>query len=233
MTIHHQSHQDRIDSGLGFEWDILPPWVTSLQDIKEDLTELRLRREGKWQTGLRNFRQLKRLWCYGVNQEFLDEIADLENLDTLCIEKLTAQDLSPLWKLARLRILVVRGSTSIENLNWVGGLQSLRGLSFESCKKLTDIGPLAQLPDLAAVGIEGGMWTPMRVETLAPLSKISSLEYLFMTNLRVNDGSLKPLHNLSRLKVMLCANFFSKEEFCEMAKARTEVRCNWLRTGAV
>lgn len=203
----------------------------SLHDIKEGQTELRLRRERKWQEGLRNFRQLKRLWCYGVNQEFLDEIADLENLETLCIEKLTALDLSPLWKLTRLRILVIRGSTSIENLNWIGGLKSLRGLSLESCKKLTDIGPLAQLPDLTAVGIEGGMWTPMRVKTLSPLSKLSSLEYLFMTNLRVNDGSLKPLHNLARLKVMQCANFFSKEEFCEMAKARPEVRCNSLRSG--
>lgn len=230
MTIHHQSHQDRIDSGLGFEWDILPPWVKSSQDIKVGQTELRLRREGKWHKGLQNFCQLKRLWSYGVNQDFLDEIVELENLETLYIEKLTARDLSPLCKLKKLRFLIICGATSIENLNWVEGLESLVGFSVENGKKITDIGPLARLPNLTAIGIEGGMWESMRVETLSPLSTISSLEYLFMTNLRVNDGSLKPLHGLSRLKAIQCANFFSKVEFDALSQARPDLRCEWFQS---
>jgi Leucine-rich repeat (LRR) protein len=230
MAIHHQSHQERIDSGLGFDWDLLPSWVTSSQNIKEDQTELRLRREQKSHKGLKHFQHLKRLWAYGVNQDFIDEIAELKNLETLYVEKLTAQDLSPLWKLKNLRFLIIRGATSIENLDWVEGLNSLTGLSVENCKKVTELQPLAQLSNLTAIGIEGGMWEPMRVQTLSPLSGINSLEYLFMTNLRVSDGSLKPLHSLSKLKEIQCANFFSKEEFCELSKARPDVQCDWFGT---
>ena len=76
------------------------------------------------------------------------------------------------------------------------------------------------------------MWTSMRVRSLEPLRDLERLEYLFLTNLRVHDGSLHPLHGLRRLRFLQCARYYAQGEFTELAASRPELRGNWLQWAA-
>ena len=71
------------------------------------------------------------------------------------------------------------------------------------------------------------MWKPMQVPSLSPLARLESLSHLFMTNLRVDDGSLQALKSLTHLRVLQCAKFFSAEEFSGLAAALPALRCDW------
>ena len=72
---------------------------------------------------------------------------------------------------------------------------------------------------MRALGVEGAMWTAMRVHSLEPLRGLERLEYLFLTNLRVRDGSLRPLHGLARLRFLQCARYYADGEFALLATA--------------
>ena len=232
MTVQHQSHQDHIDSGLGFEWDTLPEWLTSVDRCNEKDDLLRLRRERKSHKGVKHLKQLKRLWAYAVDQDFLDEICELENLELLSIDRVTAKDFSALGKLKNLKTLIVESASSIEHIEWVIGLDNLIGLGLENCKNLHDLQPLSHCTKLKSLGVEGGMWAPMKVKSLQPLSSLINLSYLFLTNLKVADGSLQPLANLKKLKTIQCADFFAKNEFATLSLALPGVRCQWFPTNA-
>ena len=67
----------------------------------------------------------------------------------------------------------------------------------------------------------------MRVSSLAPLAHLKRLGSLFLTNLRVADGSLEPLHDLPVLQVLQCADFFRPEEMKALAHAKPGLRCDW------
>jgi hypothetical protein len=113
-------------------------------------------------------------------------------------------------------------------LNWLPHTASLKALAMENMKRVTDLDPLASLKQLKALAVEGSLWTPMRVASLAPLCALERLEYLFLTNLRVVDKSLRPLHALTRLRALQCANFYPATEFAALANARPTLRCDWL-----
>ena len=219
--------QDRIDAGIGFQWDTLPPHRTALNDVPLDVQELRFRRERQSHRGLSRFRQLRRVWAYSVHQDFLDELAGLPDLELLYIEGLTATDLRPLAKLRRLRRLILIGGTKIENLDWTAELPPLDALAIENFKRLETLDPLGSLQSLSALAVEGSMWTAMRVASLAPVSAISNLRYLFLTNLRTSDQSLSPLHPLTNLRVLECGALFTDEEFMRLRAAIPGLRCQW------
>ena len=227
MTIHHQIHQDRIDSGLGFEWDTLPDWLTSIESHNQNDHSLRLRREKKSHKGVSSLKQLKKLWAFGVDQDYLNEISELENLELLFMDKVTAKDFSGLAKLKNLKFLIIQNAPVIESVDWVNNLKTLIGLAFENCKNLHDIQSLSECTNILSLGIEGGMWAPMKLNSFKPLSNLINLEYLFLTNLKVNDGSLQPLASLKKLKIIQCANFYAKNEFSSLALALPRTRCQW------
>jgi hypothetical protein len=228
MTVHHQSQKDRIDAGLGFEWDILPPVLDKLSQIPRNATEVRFRRNVKSHCGIAKFGSITKLWAHGVNQDFLLEISRLEKLELLHLENVTATELSPLKALTKLQNLSVVGATKVTGLNWLPTTPNLRFLAIENAKMVHDLSPLSELTQLEALGLEGSMWTAMRVSSLAPLSSLTNLRFLFMTNLKAADKSLRPLQELHNLRVMECGNFFGDEQFMFLASALPYLRCQWL-----
>ena len=219
--------QDRIEAGIGFDWDLLPPYQTSLFGLPEDAEELRFRRERKSHRGIRRFRSLRRLWLHSVNQEFLEEVSELPAVEMLLIDRLTATDLRPLRSLRRLRRLIIEGGTKINDLDWVAELPPVEALAIENFKRVSELEPLASLTGLSALGVEGSTWTMMRVASLAPLARLKRLRRLFLTSLRVTDRSLQPLYALTDLEVLQCAAAFSDDEFIRLRRALPRLRCDW------
>jgi hypothetical protein len=189
--------------------------------------KLKLIRKGESHRGIGDRIYIKELWAYAVNQDFLDEICRLTALEYLYLGTVSATDLSGLAKLRGLRVLDIEGATKVPNLEWARRLTRVRSLGLENLKRVRSLKPLASLTQLTALRIEGSMWTAMRVKSLAPLANLRRLEYLFMTNTRVQDGQLTPLHRLPRLNALQCANFFKREQFHNLAMALPNLRCSW------
>lgn len=168
------SHQIRIDAGISFHWNSLPPVHSSLADISHDAVSLRFRREDSSFRGISRFIRLRRLWADSVNQKFLDELATIPTLEWLFIDGTTAIDLTPLHQLRQLRRLVITGGTKIPNMIWLVGLPPLEALAVENFKLVRDLDPIATLANLRTLAIEGSMWTKMRVTSIAPLAASSS-----------------------------------------------------------
>jgi hypothetical protein len=142
------------------------------------------------------------------------------------VGSVTVTDLRPLAALPRLRRLVVKDAPRIEDLEWTRGLQ-VESLGLENFKRVTLLDPLAQLTGLRGLAVEGSMWTAMRVASLQPLAGLQALEGLFLTNLRVADRSLRPLHALPELRELQCARWYAEGEFAALAAARPDLRCCW------
>ncbi len=70
------------------------------------------------------------------------------------------------------------GATKVKDLSWLPTQRFVRSLAVENLKNVHDLAPLHQLTQLTALGVEGSMWTPMRVASLVPLSALCELEYL-------------------------------------------------------
>jgi hypothetical protein len=222
------ANQDRIDAGIGFDWKALPKYVTTLEGVPHDAEQLNFMREGKSQRGFARLQSLKRAWLHGVSPEFLDEIARVESLEVLQLARVTATDLTPLARLRNLKRLIVHDATKVESLRWVEGLPPLDALALENFKRVRDLEPLQARLELITLGVEGSMWTAMRVASLAPLSRLTKLRSLFTTNLRVADRSLQPLHSLAHLGLLRCAAFYPDEEFRSLRRALPHLRCEWI-----
>ena len=226
MTIGSADHAARIAAGVGFEWDLLPRAVRSVDEIAADALEVCFHRERNSQRGLHRHGAIRKLWADGVDDAFLDEIVRMPALETLSLGRVTATDLRPLAALPHLRRLVVTDASRIEDLEWTRGLQ-VESLALENLKQVALLDPLAQLTGLRGLAVEGSMWTAMRVASLQPLAALQALEGLFLTNLRVADRSLRPLHDLPRLRELQCARWYADGEFAALAAARPNLRCSW------
>ena len=227
MTVAHAAHAARIDGGVGFEWDRLPAAVTSVSGVDPEAADVVFRREGTSHVGLHRYTAIRRLWASQVDAAFLDEIAAMPALEMLSLQRVTAINLQPLARLLRLRRLIVRDATRVVDLEWTRAL-ALESLALENLKSVCSLEPLADQHGLRALAVEGAMWTAMRVHSLEPLRNLERLEYLFLTNLRVRDGSLHPLHGLTRLRFLQCARYYDDREFAALASARPELEGNWL-----
>ena len=109
-------------------------------------------------------------------------------------------------------------AAKIQSMDWVTGLSPLEALAIENFKRVLHLDPLESLTSLTALGIEGSIWTRMRVATLAPLSGLRGLLYLFLTNLTASDRSLHHLHSLTGLEVCRSALCFPTKSCCGFAK---------------
>ena len=230
MTVHHQAHQDRADVELSFDWDSLPPFVEHVSQVPSGANYVRLSRVANSHRGLCNLSGVKKLWAHGVNQDFLHEISALKELEVLHMEKVSASDLTAVNALPLLRSLSVIDAPKVTDLSWVPTQPTLRSLAIVNATAVQDLAPLSQLTHLRALGVEGGMWTPMQVFSLSPLSTLRQLQSLFITNLRAKDQSLRALLALSKLRVLQCAKFFPREEFDALKQAHPELHCDWFST---
>jgi hypothetical protein len=228
VTVAHAAHAARIDGGVGFEWDRLPTAVTSISGVDPEAADVVFRREGASHVGLHRYTAIRRLWASKVDTAFLDEIAAMPALETLSLQRVTAIGLQPLARLRQLRRLIVRDATRVVDLEWTRAL-ALESLALENLRSVCSLEPLAEQHGLRALGVEGAMWSAMRVHSLEPLRNLERLEYLFLTNLRVRDGSLRPLHDLTRLRFLQCARYYDHSEFAALAVARPELEGNWLQ----
>lgn len=209
------------------DWSAFGKHTNTLAGIRNDIESLRFRREKQSHRGLSRFTRLRQLLAFCVNQEVLEEIADLPQLETLYISELTATNLHCLGKCRNLRHLIIKTGTKIPSLAWVEELPALNSLLLEHLKLVTDITAVQSLSTLTAFGFEGSIWTTQRVDSFQPIVSLQRLEALFLTNCRPAQSGLQPLHQMHHLRYLETAAFYSDAEFLALREALPQLECEW------
>jgi len=71
----------------------------------------------------------------------------------------------------------------------------------------------------------GGHDKPLKIRTLQPLSALTNLKYLGLTNLKVGDDTLKHLSTLKQLEELEISNQFETKEYAWLSTRLRNTKC--------
>ena len=204
------------------------PHFTSGEAVPMDAAYASLERDKASHKGIGQRAALRELSAHGANQAFLEEIACLTGLEYLDLGwPVTATDLAPLRNLTNLRHLVVNSPRSIADFTPLLGLPKLERLFIENAKHLHSLDWLRPLKDrLVALGIEGSLYTPQPIDSLAPLEGFA-LEALFLTNTRLADQDLSPIATMPNIRFLGTGINAPRAQFFALRDAKPELECQW------
>jgi hypothetical protein len=210
-----------------FQWRGYDQYRTHLADIPEGSTTALFYRERGSHDGICKLIGLKRLGARMVNQDFLNQIGALTELVELKLEGLTASDFAPLEGLKKLRLLKIKDVKNIINFNFLNHMPSLELLYIENAKQLSSLDFLAQAHSLRRLGVEGGMYRPQRIVSLAPFGQLPNIEELYLASVQLKDKNLGYLAGCRSLTTLSCARFAPKDEFEKLRVLMPGLACSW------
>lgn len=168
----------------------------------------------KWCNLLPELRDVRYLWLNSkVNQALFDSICENQEIQGLYIKWSGVVDLSRLSQLNKLQFLHIGSSTSVKSIDPLAGMSNLIVLEIENFKHIRDLSPLHTLKALEGLGVEGSMWTTQIIETLTPLCDLENLRYLFLTNLKTLDRTIRPLSRIKTLMNIRTSYWWPKSDF--------------------
>ncbi len=173
---------------------------------------------------LRNL-NVKNIWIIGANDKELSKILKWINPTYLNLYQVLVKDLSILETLAGTETLVLNWNTKAAALWDMSKNRNLRTLEITDFSKIHDLGQLALATQLTSLVIGGGTEKPMKIESLQPLSKLTSLRYLALSNLKVADDTLAALGGLINLEELEISNQFDTKEYALLATKLRNTRC--------
>lgn len=206
-----------------------PPVVEDLASVDVASTRLAVYGRTKGLFRLAGFRKLESLWISGVNQTQLEVVAQVGCLRSLVIHQLRVADLGPLASLASLEELLIEGNSKAEDLVPIGRLRRLRHLYLGDFRKITNLDPLRTLEGLRKLAIDGGLYSPLKLDSLEPLASLTGLRHLRLGAVRIGDGSLRPLAELKALKTLFVGSVLPVQEYAALAAALPNTRGNVLK----
>ncbi len=178
--------------------------------------------------GVSALKNLRELMAFDVNQDFFDEICELDNLEYLHLNyPVTAVDISGIKRLSKLKTLKMDSVRKVSDFTPVLSLPHLHTLIIANAKNLTDIEFLESAHHLKVIGVEGSMWTKQKIQSLRPLSGLQQLEALFMTTVVLEDQDLIYLASCPKLRILDCARFAPKSEFERLRRLMPDIECRW------
>ena len=207
----------------------MPSPVADLAGLPTDVRDLTFHAESRNVERLVLLRDVDRIWCLNTRAKFLPLIAAVRHPTALYLEALAVSDLLFLQQFETLRVLRLDGATRVVDLEPVGALQGLLGLSLEHFPKVRSLEPLSRLVQLEALDVSGSIWTRMKVDSLQPLSALVSLRGLSLTNIKPSDESLEPLAQLTSLRELRVANLYPVEQMARLSAALPTTACDWFR----
>ena len=209
------------------EWRSWPECKTQVSDVSPDTEILHFYREKQSHRGINSLCSVRELLAKQVDQEFLDEICELRSLNYLELEVVTASDLSPLLSLPHLRYLKIYGLRNAKELVPLTKITTLRKLFIENSKHLADLNFLDSSQPLEVLGVEGSMYKKQKIATLKPLSRLKSLQAIFLSSVQLTDKNLDYLGSLPNLIYLSCARFAPKSNFDSLRVLMPNLVCNW------
>lgn len=204
-----------------------PEAIVDLEQATQDSSKLRLVSRVKNFDILASFSKLEDLWCFDINDDRLQSICSCSGLKRLFIDGLRSDQLAQLDKLMLLEVLSLDSSPKTTDLSALKHRTGLRGLGIINFKNLHSVSEISALTELRILRIAGSMWTAMTLETLNPISAMTNLEELDLSNVRVRDKSLRGLAGLQKLKNLNIANYYPIEEVAWLSTQLKNTKCTW------
>src|SRR6185437_3461975 len=178
-------------------------------------------------TRIPELRQLQALWANPASAELFEACAQAPALRAIYVTHFKRLSDVALSQAPRLEHLMLSWAPRLVDLAFLQDLPALRTVYLEDMKRL-DLATLPELPNVTGFHLGGGMWSPLRVKSLEPLTRLPHLRYLRLSNVRSTDGSLRPLAQLGELRELYLPNFFELEEVARLAGALPTVASNTL-----
>ena len=167
-----------------------------------------------WCDYLKNLTEVEYLWLPSrVNQKMFDAICEMENLEGLWIKWSGIKSIDNLYKLKRLKHLHLGSSAQVESIEVLSKMTNLETLELEQLNKISDFGIVKHLIGLKGLGIDGGIWTAQKIDTLEPIIHLKNLKYLTTTNSQIRDKSFDPILQLTNLVRFNCSWNYPEKEF--------------------
>lgn len=166
--------------------------------------------------GIAKLNQLQALWSNPASPELFRVCAQAPALRAVYVCHFKRLSEVPIAGAPRLEHLMLSWAPQLVDLGFLAELPALRTIYLEDMKRI-DLTTLPHLPDVTGLHLGGGMWSPLEVDSLEPLTRLPRLRYLRLSNVRPSDGQLRPLRGLRELREIYLPNFFELEEVARLA----------------
>lgn len=157
--------------------------------------------------------QIERIHC-AYREGIVDILTTLPNLKHLQLRLPQTPAVASLVRLSQIESLVLRCNKHQNSLKFLQGMTNLRFLCVSEAMGVDRLTPLGTLSSLQELYIDGAISGKNTVQSLAPLGKLQSLEYLLLL-IRVakERRTLKPLHKLTKLAFLHLSDDYDANEY--------------------
>jgi len=176
-----------------------PEFISDLADFDNSKTGLHIRADVK-NRKLLNHLNIEELWLIGAKEKDIEEIFSHHQPKYVSLYQFLAKNLSCLEKLNKCETLITEWNTKATELWNIDSNSNLKKLAIRDYSKISDLSPLRKATQIKSLSLDGGINKKLKVDSLEPLSNLTQLEYLRMTNIKVEDGSLEPICNLKNFQ---------------------------------
>ena len=172
-----------------------------------------------WCDILPTLKGIRFLWFSSrVLGDLFEAACRVAELEGLYIKWSGIEDLSSIEHSHSLRYFHLGQSGRVVSIKPLEDCRHLRWLDLELLSKITNLEPVGRLAGLEGLSLEGSMGTTWRVETLAPIGRLTGLRYLSIANLRSTDWSLAGLLSLHHFATFLHATWWDESELAEIRR---------------
>ena len=201
--------------------------VEDLSDVPSDATFIATRGTAKKIARVGELARLEALWASPASPALFEACARAPSLRAIHVYQFNRLAEVRLAGARTLEHLMLSWAANLVDLSFLGGLPALRTIYLDDMKRV-DLATLPVLPNVIGLHLGGGIWDALKVESLEPITRLPSLRYLRLSNVRPGDESLQPLTQLPALRELQLPNLFELEEVARLAGALPNVASNTL-----
>jgi hypothetical protein len=172
-----------------------------------------------WNSVLEKLDNVEYIWTYHkLSQTTFESICKMKNLKGIFIKWSSIKNLESLTKQRNLLHLNLGLSSGIETIEPIILLQNLITFESENLKKVYDWTPISKMTKLQGLGVNGGMYERLKLESIQFVSNLKELKYLYLISTSILNNSLKPIEELKELRTLRLTNDWSEENFISLRK---------------
>ena len=131
---------------------------------------------------------------------------------------MTIADLSGIEALRSVSDLALEWAPKVTSIAPVLAMKWLHRLTLVDLPKIRDFEGLGALANLRQLEASGGVWRPLRIASISPISGLNSLEHLTLQQIRIEDDNISKLADLKGLRRLVLSNQFERAQVAYLAK---------------